>query len=117
MTTSSPTSHGAPGVTKPSRPDAHLHGAWLLVARLVWAVVVLYDLSLLVMTYPLFVAQLGVVCPDPTKGTCGSFQLSSAQVAALQHFHLPVESYIIYALVADLVVTPLFLGVGALLFW
>jgi hypothetical protein len=38
-------------------------------------------------------------------------------VAALQHFHLPVESYIIYALVADLVVTPLFVVVGALLFW
>jgi len=94
-----------------------LYGAWLIVARIAWAVVAFYDLSLLVITYPLFVAQLGVVCPDPRKGTCGSFQLSPAQVAALQHFHLPLEGYIIYALVADLLVTLLFLVVGALLFW
>jgi hypothetical protein len=117
MSTLSPTSNTAPGLAKPHRPDARVHGAWLLVARIVWAVVALFDLSLLVITYPLFVAQLGVICPDPTKGTCGSFQLSSAQVAALQHFHLPLEGYIIYALVADLVVTLLFLVVGALLFW
>ena len=117
MSTLSPTSDTAPGLRKPHRPDARLYGAWLIVARIAWAVVAFYDLSLLVITYPLFVAQLGVVCPDPRKGTCGSFQLSPAQVAALQHFHLPLEGYIIYALVADLLVTLLFLVVGALLFW
>jgi hypothetical protein len=117
MSTLSSTSNTAPGLTKPHRPDARLHGAWLIVARTVWAVVAFYDLSLLVITYPMFVAQLGVVCPDPTKGTCGSLQLSPAQVASLQHFHLPLEGYLIYALVADLVVTLLFVVVGALLFW
>lgn len=117
MSTLSPTSNTPPGLAKPHRPDARVHGAWLLVARLVWTGVALFDLSLLVITYPLFVAHLGVVCPDPTKGTCGSFQLSSSQVASLQHFHLPLEGYIIYALGADLVVTLLFLVIGALLFW
>jgi hypothetical protein len=117
MSTLSPTSNTVPGLAKPHRPDARVHGAWLLVARIIWAVVALFDLSLLVITYPLFVAHLGVVCPDPTKGTCGSLQLSPAQVASLQHFHLPLEGYIIYALVADLVVTLLFLVVGVLLFW
>ncbi len=117
MSTLSPTTNAAPGLAKPHRPDARVHGAWLLVVRLVWAVVALFDLSLLVITYPMFVAQLGVICSDPTRETCGSLQLSPAQVATLQHFHLPLEGYVIYALVADLVVTLLFVVVGALLFW
>jgi hypothetical protein len=42
---------------------------------------------------------------DPTKGMCASTQLSPAQLAAPQHFHLPLEGYILYALVVDLLVT------------
>jgi hypothetical protein len=41
---------------------------------------------------------------DPTKGMCASTQLSPAQLAAPQHFHLPLEGYILYALVVDLLV-------------
>jgi hypothetical protein len=117
MSMFSPTTNIAPGLAKLHRPDVRVHGAWLIVARIVWAVVALFDLCLLVITYPMFVAQLGVVCPDPAKGTCGSLQLSPANFAALQHFHLPVEGYMLYALVADLFVTLLFLVIGALLFW
>ena len=40
-----------------------MHEAWLIVAGIVWAVMALFDLSLLVIIYPMFVAQLGVVCP------------------------------------------------------
>ena len=44
-----------------------MHEAWLIVARIVWAVMALFDLSLLVIIYPMFVAQLGVVCPIRRK--------------------------------------------------
>ena len=98
-------------------PDTRLYGRRLLVARGVWGLVAVIDLGVLLVGVPAYAAQLARFCTDPTRVKCGYEQLVPAQQAALQHFGISLTGYAIYALAVDVVLTLLFVGVGALIVW
>jgi hypothetical protein len=97
--------------------DARLHGAWLLIARSIWSIVVLIDLGVLITGLPAYAAQLNTFCTDPTRVNCGYEQLGPAQEAALRQVGMSLAGYAIYALALDVLVSLLFVIVGMLIFW
>ncbi|GHO49073.1 hypothetical protein [Ktedonospora formicarum] len=89
----------------------------LLFLRTLWLLVVLFELYLLVSNLPAFVSALYTVCNDPTRVNCNLFQLNTVQLAALAHYGLSLESFALYAIICDAIITLLLLGVGGLIFW
>ncbi len=66
---------------------------------------------------PAFIAVLYTACSDPTGVSCNYLQLRSALLPALAHYGFSLEGYALYAFFCDLVITLLFLSVGALIIW
>src|SRR6266699_309583 len=66
---------------------------------------------------PAFIAVLYTACSDPTGVSCNYLQLLSALLPALAHYGFSLEGYALYAFFCDLVITLLFLSVGALIIW
>lgn len=103
--------------TSLKRAPAPLRGKWLLIWRVFWSLIALFDLGVLAFSIPSFVAQQYTVCSDLTRVNCGYYQLTSLQTAALDRFGLSLNGYAVYALILDALITLAFLLVGALIFW
>ena len=97
--------------------DALLHGTWLLVARSVWAVVVVIDLVVFAAGLPALAAQLNIFCTAPARLSCVNLQLVPDQQGALRQAGLSLTEYAIGVFTLDVAVTLLFLVIGALIFW
>ncbi len=99
------------------RTETRLHGRVLVIARALWLLLVLFEIGILLVNLPALIALLHTACSDPTGVSCNYLQLRSAQLPALSHYGFSLDGYALYALGCDLVVTLLFLSVGALIFW
>ncbi len=104
-------------IRPPAVSDARLHGRWLLLARGLWGIVAAIDVCVLVVGLPGYIAEINTFCTDATRVSCNYLQLSVAQGAALRHYGISLTEYTIYAFVLDMLVTLLYLGIGALIFW
>src|ERR671927_255144 len=67
------------------------------------------------MNLPAFLTLLHTTCK--TGADCKSIQLHGAQLPALAHAGFSMNEYALYDLGCDMVITLLFLVVGALIFW
>jgi hypothetical protein len=110
-------SHSLATTGRASASDTSLHGARLLMARSIWGLAVLIDLGVLIVGLPAYAAQLNTFCADPTRVSCSYPQLDPAQEAALRQIGISLSGYAIYVLVLDVLITLLFIVVGALIFW
>jgi len=96
-----------------------LRGRWLVVMRVVWVAIVLFDLAVFIASIPVFYAQLHLICTHPTLQGClsGELQLTAGNVLALHRLGLSLDSYAICTLSLALAVSLVFMVVGAVIFW
>ncbi len=99
------------------RTETRLRGRTLVIVRALWGLIVLYEVGVLLLNLPAFIALLHTACSDPTGVSCNYLQLRSAQLPALSHAGFELSGYALYALGCDLVITLLLLSVGALILW
>src|SRR6266852_2640960 len=99
------------------RTETRLHGRTLVIVRVLWGLIVLFEVGVLLFEIPAFIAVLHTACSDPTGVSCNYLQLRSTQLPALAHYGFSLEGYALYAFFCDLVITLLFLSVGALIIW
>ena len=99
-----------------STESTRLHGHWLVSARVVWVVVVVFSLSIFIASLPAYVAQLQTVC---TGVTCvySYGQLTPGTAHALQNLGLSIGGYTVTILVLITVSTLISFGVAGLIFW
>lgn len=94
-----------------------LNGKTLVVWRVFWTLITLFDLGVLVYSIPGFIVQQGTLCTDVTRVNCGSYQLDVTQMAVLDRFGFSLDGYIAYVFTLDTLITLALLLVGALIFW
>jgi hypothetical protein len=100
-----------------SKQSIRLRGRPLVIVRVLWGLIVLFEVGVLLVNLPAFISVLHTACSDPTGVNCNYLQLRSAQLPALAHYGFELSGYALYALACDLVVTLLLLSVGILIFW
>jgi hypothetical protein len=93
--------------------DTRLHGRRLVLARVFWVVIAIFELTALVDSLTEAVAQLQVLCTS----TCTNQQLSAAAVKTLQHVGLSLGDYIAFYLAVILLSTILCYTIAAILLW
>jgi hypothetical protein len=107
-TTISRSSRGAEGT--------RLHGRRLVLARGVWVAVVVFTLSIFLLSLPAYFAQLQTVC---VSDTCvyAYGQLTPGTAQALQNLGLSIGGYAVSILALITASTLVSFGVAALIFW
>jgi hypothetical protein len=91
--------------------DTRLHGRRLFLARVLWGIVAIFELSAFVDSLSGTISQLQVLCTS----SCTNLQLSAAGVSTLQHLGLSLGDYIAFYLTVLLISTLLPYAVAALL--
>ncbi len=90
---------------------------WLALARAVWMVLALLLLANFSASIPATYGQLRTICTSSAFGHCNIWQPTPANMQALQHLGLSLETYAAYTLTMDVLASLVFLAVGALIFW
>ena len=93
-----------------------LHGRWLVIVRIVWVAVVVFTLSIFMLSLPAYFAQLQTVC---TGVTCvySYGQLTPGTAQALQNLGLSTGGYAVSILALAITSALVFFGVACVLFW
>src|ERR1700680_3176803 len=99
-----------------SAEDTRLHGRRLVLARVVWVAVVVFTLSIFLLSLPAYFAQLQTVC---VSDTCvyAYGQLTPGTAQALQHLGLSTGGYAVSILALAIASTLVFFGAAVVLFW
>lgn len=115
--------HVQPSLTETTRSRSsrsaegtRLHGRWLVLARVVWVAVVVFTLSIFLLSLPAYFAQLQTVCVGDTC-VYAYGQLTPGTAQALHNLGLSIGGYAvsIFALItASMLVS---FGVAGVLFW
>jgi hypothetical protein len=100
----------------PSPPALRLHGRWLFLARGLWLVLAAGMLETWIFGLMAYSGVLRTVCP-PSTVQCPLWQLTPANVLALRHLGLSVAAYANAFIAYEIVVSLVFILVGALIFW
>src|SRR6266853_6688456 len=94
--------------------DTHIHGRWLMFARVGWFVLVLLGLAVFVASLPVYIVQIQSVC----NGTaCANGQLTPQIVKTLRNLMLSMDSYVTIRIAFTFVSALVWYMVGGLLFW
>jgi hypothetical protein len=93
--------------------DTRLHGRQLVLGRVFWGIVAIFELAAFVDSLSSTVSQLQVLCTS----SCTNLQLSAAAVKALQHVGLSLGDYIAFYLAVLLISTLLCYAIAASLLW
>ncbi len=104
----------------PARPSAwRLPRRWLPVIRSAWVVCALLMLANFLASIPGYYQIMSTVCSLPGQSDCdGDFgQLAADTVQSLNHLHLSLNSYAIYFVILNVLVSLLPWSIGLLLFW
>jgi signal transduction histidine kinase len=96
------------------RANTQLHGRYLLLARLAWAVVAGLTVVCIALSIPAEFAQLQTVC---TSGACHPAALTPANVSELGALGLSVGFYAGYLIAVELIFAITSFAVGVLVFW
>ena len=104
-------------ITSPTRTlntyDKPLHGPWLVVARIGWGAIALINLLIFVFGIPAYAAQLHIICTTD----CEPGRVTPGDAVALTHLGISLDVYIAYNFAITLIVSLVFMIVGAILFW
>jgi hypothetical protein len=101
----------------PNKSGPRLQGRWLAIARAVWVVLALLLLANFLASIPASYLQLRTICTNSTFGRCNIWQLGPANMQALHHLGLSLDTYAVYTLTIDVIASLVFLAVGAVIFW
>lgn len=93
--------------------DTRLHGRRLVLARILWGVIAIFELAALVDSLTGTAKQLQTLCTS----SCTNLQLSATGVSQLQHMGLSTGDYIAFYLAITLITALLCYGIAALLVW
>ncbi len=99
----------------PGQADTRLRGAWLVLARVAWVVVVALALGVFIARIPFNIADLHIIC---TTAACRNMgRLTLAQVQGLQHLGLSPDFYAIFQTALLLIFEVGYVATGVLIFW
>jgi len=99
----------------PGQADTRLRGAWLVLARAAWVVVVVLALGVFIARIPFNIADLHIIC---TTAACRNMgRLTLAQVQELQHLGLSPDFYAIFQTTLSLIFEVGYVATGVLIFW
>src|SRR5712692_8585955 len=87
----------APDMATPHQTSTRVRGRRLLLMRLGWALLTVYNLVVFFVSIPAYYAQLFVLCTDPRQ-ECAIGRLTPGNVQALHHLGLSLSSYAAYTL-------------------
>ncbi len=94
----------------------HLHGRWLVLARVVWVVLVVFTVGIFVISLPVYFAQLQTVCVgDLCIYRYG--QLTPGTAKALQDLGFSIGGYATSILALVITSALVSFGVAGVLFW
>src|SRR5260370_1442071 len=112
----SPLSETAMSPGSRSAEGTRLHGRRLVIARVVWVAVVVFTLSIFLLSLPAYFAQLQTVC---TGVTCvyAYGQLTPGTAQALQNLGLSTAGYAVCILALAIASALVSFGVACVLFW
>jgi hypothetical protein len=99
-----------------SAEGTRLHGRWLVLARIVWVAVVVFTLSIFLLSLPAYFAQLQIVCAGVTC-VYAYGQLTPGTAQALQNLGLSTGGYAVSILALAIASASVSFGVAALIFW
>lgn len=105
-----------PGIATPYVTSTRVQGRRLLLLRLGWTLLTVYNLVLFFVSIPAYHASLFVLCTDPRQ-ECATGQLRPGNIQALHHLGISLSSYATYTLAISLFASSIFLIVGLVLFW
>src|SRR3989442_1224987 len=105
-----------PGMTTPHVTSTRVHGRRLLLMRLGWTLLTVFNLVVFFVSIPPYYAQLFVLCMDPRQG-CTIGRLTPGNAQALHHLGISLSSYAAYTLAISIGASSIFLIVGLVLFW
>src|SRR6266851_4533847 len=91
-----------PEMTIPHASSTRVRGRRLLLMRLGWALLTVYNLAVLFVSIPVYYAQLFVLCTDPRQ-ECSDGRLRPGNVQALHHLGISLSNYAAYALAVSIV--------------
>jgi hypothetical protein len=117
MRVSRPLSPGGTSSVTPALPlhaNTRLHGRYLLLARMTWAVVAVLTVVCIAASIPVEFARLQTVC---TTGTCQPAVLTPANVRELGEMGLSVGFFAGYQIAVELIFAATSFAVGVLIFW
>jgi hypothetical protein len=95
-----------------SGEDTRIAGRWLLIARLSFVVVSIFDLVLSVIGTPVYFAYLHTLCAG-----CFDERLSPDKLQALQALGISITTYAVYWVAINLLFALVYFAVAALIFW
>ena len=96
---------------------AHLHGRWLVLARLSWVALVVLTLAIYFASLPVYLAQLQTICIGTFGTVCTYLQLTPDQAEALKGFGLSPGDYAVYTFALTLANLVMCLVVSTLIVW
>ncbi len=99
--------------TTPELGDAPLHGAWLVLARLASAGIVVFALSVFLASAPTTLSLLREVC----AANCSPWQLTQSQASTLAQYGISPDMYAFYLITLTLLTCLIWFGAAALIFW
>src|SRR2546421_1422441 len=99
-----------------SAEGTRLHGRWLVIVRIVWVAVVVFTLSIFMLSFPAYFAQLQTVCVGVTC-VYAYGQLTPGTAQALQNLGLSTGGYAVSILALAIASALVFFGVACVLFW
>jgi signal transduction histidine kinase len=105
-----------PDMATPHTASTRVCGRRLLLMRLGWTLLTVYNLVVFFVSIPVYYAQLFVLCTDPRQG-CTIGRLTPGNAQALHHLGISLSSYAAYTLAISIVSSSIFLIVGLVLFW
>jgi hypothetical protein len=111
-----PSSKRAASSHQPNTNPTRLHGRWLVIARVVWVVVVVFSLNMFVASLPAYFAQLETVCAGVTC-VYSYGQLTPGTAQALQNLGLSTGGYAASILALAIASALVYFGVAGVLFW
>jgi hypothetical protein len=100
--------------TLSSTGDTHLHGHWLILARVVCFTLIVLALLFFFATLPVYSTQLQTICQT---ATCATGQLTSQRVGNLQNLGLSVTGYVILSVVLTIAFAFVWFAVAGVLLW
>src|SRR6266581_7076228 len=106
----------APDMATSHATSTRVWGRRLLLMRLGWTLLTLFNLVVFFVSIPPYYAQLFVLCTDPRQG-CTIGRLTPGNAQALHHLGISLSSYAAYTLAISIVASSIFLIVGLVLFW
>src|SRR5260370_41445565 len=105
-----------PDMVTPHASSTRVRGRRLLLMRLGWTLLTVFNLVVFFVSIPTYYAQLFVLCTDPRQG-CTIGRLTPGNAQALHQLGISLSSYAAYTLAVSLFASSIFLIVGLVLFW